>query len=196
MNDQVKNKRGISLSTQILIGLTLGLFVGLFFGDKASALAIISKAYIGLIQMSILPYMVASLMLGIGSLSYEKAKNLAITGGIVLVASWLLAFIIVFLMPFAFPSMKSGSFFSASLVEVAEVDFIDLYIPVNPFSSMARTVVPAAAVFSVAFGIALIGVPKKEPLLDQLDVLAGSLLRVNVFVIQLSPYGVFAKIKS
>jgi Na+/H+-dicarboxylate symporter len=52
MNDQVKNKRGISLSTQILIGLTLGLFVGLFFGDKASALAIISKAYIGLIQMS------------------------------------------------------------------------------------------------------------------------------------------------
>jgi len=53
MNDQVKNKRGISLSTQILIGLTLGLFVGLFLGDKASALVIVSRAYIGLIQMSI-----------------------------------------------------------------------------------------------------------------------------------------------
>ena len=67
MSDQAKNKRGISLSTQILIGLAVGLFVGLFFGDKASVLAIVGKAYIGLIQMSILPYMVVSLMLGIGT---------------------------------------------------------------------------------------------------------------------------------
>jgi len=192
MNDQVKNKRGISLSTQILIGLTLGLFVGLFFGDKASALAIISRAYIGLIQMSILPYMVASLMLGIGSLNYEKAKNLAITGGIVLVASWFLAFIIVFLMPFAFPSMESGSFFSASLVEIAEVDFIDLYIPVNPFSSMARTVVPAAAVFSVAFGIALIGVENKRSLLDILAATSKTLSRIAMMVVKVTPIGVFA----
>ena len=108
-------------------------------------------------------------MLGIGSLSYEKAGNLAITGGIVLLVSWFLAFTIVFLMPLTFPSMEAGSFFSTSLVEVAEVDFIDLYIPVNPFSSLARTVVPAAAVFSVAFGIALIGVENKMGLLDVLD---------------------------
>ena len=96
MNDHVKNKRGISLSTQILVGLAFGLFVGVFFGEKASVLAIVGKAYIGLIQMSILPYMVVSLMLGIGSLSYEKAGRLALTGGIVLVASWFLAFAIVF----------------------------------------------------------------------------------------------------
>lgn len=131
MNDQQKSQRGISLSTQILIGLGFGIVVGLFFGDKASALAIVGRGYIGLIQMSILPYMVVSLMLGIGSLSYEKAGKLAITGGIVLVASWLLSFTMVFLMPLAFPAIKGGSFFSPSLVEVAEVDFIDLYIPVK-----------------------------------------------------------------
>ena len=192
MNDQVKNKRGISLSTQILIGLTLGLFVGLFFGDKASVFAIVGKAYIGLIQMSILPYMVISLMLGIGSLSYEKAGKLAITGGIVLVASWFLAFTIVFLMPLAFPSIKSGSFFSTSLVEIAEVDFIDLYIPVNPFSSLARTVVPAAAVFSVAFGIALIGVENKQSLIDILAATSKTLTRIAMMVVKITPIGVFA----
>ncbi len=192
MNDQVKNKRGISLSTQILIGLTLGLFVGLFFGERASALAIVSRAYIGLIQMSILPYMVVSLMLGIGSLSYEKAGKLAITGGIVLVASWLLAFAIVFLIPLAFPSMESGSFFSTSLVEVAKVDFIDLYIPVNPFSSLARTVVPAAAVFSVIFGIALIGVETKQNLLEILTATSKTLTRVAMMVVKITPIGVFA----
>jgi Na+/H+-dicarboxylate symporter len=111
MNDQVKNKRGISLSTQILIGLTFGLFVGIFFGEKASALAIVGRAYIGLIQMSILPYMVVSLMLGIGSLSYEKAGKLAITGGIVLVASWLLAFTIVFFYAPCFSRHRGRLFF-------------------------------------------------------------------------------------
>jgi len=192
MSDQAKTKKGISLSTQILIGLTLGLSVGLFFGDKASVLAIVGKAYIGLIQMSILPYMVVSLMLGIGSLSYEKAGRLAITGGIVLVASWILAFAIVFLIPLAFPSIEAGSFFSASLVEVAEVNFIDLYIPINPFSSLARTVVPAAAVFSVAFGIALIGVENKQSLLDILATTSKTLSRIAMMVVKVTPIGVFA----
>jgi Na+/H+-dicarboxylate symporter len=192
MNDKVKKKKGISLSTQILLGLTLGLFVGLFLGDKASAFAIVGRAYIGLIQMSILPYMVVSLMLGIGSLSFEKAGKLAITGGIVLVASWFVAFIIVFLMPFTFPSIESGSFYSASLVEVAQVDFIDLYIPVNPFSSLARTVVPAAAVFSVAFGIALIGVEGKKSLLDILTAMSKALTRIAMMVVKITPIGVFA----
>ncbi len=192
MNDQAKKKGGISLSTQILVGLTLGVFVGLFFGDKASVLAIIGRAYIGLIQMSILPYMVVSLMLGIGSLSYEKAGKLAITGGIVLAASWFIAFTIVFLMPFAFPSMEAGSFYSSSLIEVAKVDFIDLYIPINPFSSLARTVVPATAVFSVAFGIALIGVENKQSLLDILAATSKTLTRIAMMVVKLTPIGVFA----
>jgi len=192
MNDQAKKKKGISLSTQILIGLTLGFLVGLFFGDKASVLAIVGKAYVGLIQMSILPYMVVSLMLGIGSLSYEKAGKLALTGGIVLLSSWFLAFAIVFIIPLAFPFIEAGSFFSTSLVEITEVDFIDLYIPVNPFSSMARTVVPAAAVFSVAFGIALIGVENKQSLLDILTATSKTLSRIAMMVVKLTPIGVFA----
>jgi len=191
-NSQKKNIKGISLSTQILIGLALGIFVGLFLGDRASPLAIVGKAYVSLIQMSILPYMVVSLMIGIGSLSYEKAAKLAISGGIILVISWFVAFAIVFLMPLSFPSMEAGSFYSSSLVEVAKVDFIDLYIPVNPFSSLARTVVPAAAVFSVVFGIALIGVENKKNLLDVLTTTSKTLTRIAMMVVKLTPIGVFA----
>jgi proton glutamate symport protein len=55
MNDERKPKRGLSLSTQILIGLSLGLMVGLFLGENASSLAVVGRAYIGLIQMSIMP---------------------------------------------------------------------------------------------------------------------------------------------
>ena len=180
------------LSTRILIGLVLGIFTGLFFGEGVSGLAIVGRGYVGLLQMSILPYMVVSLIGGIGQLSYEKAGNLAITGGLILVGSWVLAFFVVFAMPLAFPPSEAGSFYSPSLVKPADVDFIDLYIPVNPFSSLARTVVPAAAVFSVAMGIALIGVKHKKPLLDVLTTTQEALTRVAMMVVQLSPFGIFA----
>ncbi len=187
-----KKKKGLSLSSQILIGLLLGVATGLFFGDKAGALEIVGRGYVGLLQMTILPYMVVSLIAGIGSLSYDKAGNLALTGGVVLVGSWVLAFVIVFLMPLAFPSTVGGSFYSPSLVKAADVDFIDLYIPVNPFSSLSRTVVPAAAVFSVAVGIALIGVDNKRNLLDVLDAISKTLTRVAMMVVRLAPFGIFA----
>ena len=87
---------------------------------------------------------------------------------------------------------RSRSFYSHSLVEVAQVDFIDLYIPINPFSSMARTVVPAAAVFSVAFGVALIGVENKQSLLDILAATSRTLTRIAMMVVRVTPIGVFA----
>ena len=144
------------LAKQIVIGLLLGVATGFFLGDYARPFGIVGKAYVGLLQMTILPYMVFSLIAGIGQLSYKKAARLARTAGLMLVGSWLLAFGVVFLMPLAFPSSEVGSFYSPNLVQAAEVDFIDLYIPVNPFSSLARTIVPAVTVFSIATGIALI----------------------------------------
>ncbi len=125
-------------------------------------------------------------------MSYDKATRLAITGGIVLLASWVLAFAVVFTMPLVFPTMEAGTFFSASLVEVKKVDFIDLYIPINPFSSLARTVVPAAAVFSVAFGIALIGVEDKKTLFGILTAVSKTLTRIATMVVKITPTGVFA----
>ena len=102
------------------------------------------------------------------------------------------SFIIVFLIPLAFPTIEAGSFYSPNLVEIADVDFIDLYIPVNPFSSMARTVVPAAALFSVVFGIALIGVENKQSLLNILDATSKTLTRIAMMVVKVTPIGVFA----
>jgi len=191
---QTKNKRrsGMNLSTQILLGLVLGVLAGLFFGEDAAALKVVGQAFIGLIQMSILPYMVVSLIGGIGGLSYTSAANLAKTGGLVLLASWLLAFFVIFALPMAFPPIEAGSFYSPSIVAPAEVDLIDLYIPVNPFSSLARTVVPAAAVFSVFCGVALIGVEKKQGLLDVLAATSETLTRVAGIVVRLTPIGVFA----
>ena len=96
MGEQHRKKTRSRLSTYILAGLILGVAYGLFFGEFAGNLAIVGKAYVGLLQMSILPYMVVSLIGGIGHLSYDSAKRLALTGGAVLLGSWLLAFAVIF----------------------------------------------------------------------------------------------------
>jgi hypothetical protein len=99
----------------------------------------------------------------------------------------------VLLTPLAFPDWPSASFFSTSLVEEAKpVDFLKLYIPANPFASLANGVVPAIAVFSILIGVALIRVKNKRVLLEPLSAIAEGLMGATGFVARLAPYGVFA----
>ena len=72
------------------------------------------------------------------------------------------------LFPLMFPPNQNASFFSTTLLEEREpFDFLSLYIPTNPFYSLANNVVPAVVLFSIVVGVALIGVPNKAPLLDR-----------------------------
>ncbi|MBL0699345.1 MAG: cation:dicarboxylase symporter family transporter, partial [Desulfosarcina sp.] len=73
--DKSRNKRfRLSLSTNILIGVVLGGVCGIFFGEYCAFLQIFGDAFIKLLQMTILPYIVVSLILGIGGLTYEQAR--------------------------------------------------------------------------------------------------------------------------
>ncbi len=193
MATETKKKFRLSLSGSILLGFMLGILCGLFFGEYCAGLKIFGDAFIKLLQMSILPYIVVSLMVGIGRLSYQEAKVLAIKAGSLLLVFWGIALAVIFLMPLAFPSVETASFFSTSLVKAKEqVDFLELFIPSNPFSSLANDVIPASVLFSIAVGIGLIGIKEKHKLIDDLAILATALSRVANFVVYLTPIGVFA----
>ena len=45
----------LNLSTSILLALVLGIGTGLFFGERCATLQIIGDAFIGLIQMTVIP---------------------------------------------------------------------------------------------------------------------------------------------
>ncbi len=193
MATETKKRFRLGLSGSILLGFVLGILGGLFFGEYCAGLKIFGDAFIKLLQMSILPYIVVSLMVGIGRLSYQQAKVLAIKAGSLLLVFWGIAFAVIFLMPLAFPSVETASFFSTTLVKVKEqVDFLELFIPSNPFSSLANNVIPASVLFSIAVGIGLIGIKEKHKLIDDLAILATALSRVANFVVYLTPIGVFA----
>ncbi|MDJ0895624.1 MAG: cation:dicarboxylase symporter family transporter [Alphaproteobacteria bacterium] len=187
----------MTLATQVLLGMLLGIAAGAFFGEEVAFLKVGGQAFIMLLQMTVIPYMTVALMVGIGQLTYADAKRLALSGGAVLVILWGIGLTLVFLSPLAYPNWPSASFFSASLVEEpVTIDFLNLYIPANPFNSLANAIVPAVVVFSVLVGLAMIGVENKAALLEPLSAMSDVLMRITGFVANLAPYGVFAIIAS
>jgi len=193
MVEKTKKKFRLSLSTNILIGMVLGILCGILLGEYCAPLQIFGDAFIKLLQMAILPFIVVSLISGIGRLSFDEAKVLGIKAGLWLLVFWGIAFAVVLIMPLAYPTLESASFFSTSLVEAKkEIDFLDLFIPANPFGSLAKNVIPASVLFSLSVGIALIGIKGKQVFIDPLSVLSAALARVATFVVYLTPVGVFA----
>ncbi|AZQ63339.1 cation:dicarboxylase symporter family transporter [Flammeovirga pectinis] len=190
-----KEKKPMTLSTKILIGLFSGIALGLFLGEYAGHLEIVGDAFIGLLQMTVLPYIVFSLIVNIGRLSLEEGRKL-ITQGIKFLSLLLaIGIAVVMILPFAFPEWKSANFFSTSFVTPPpEVDFLKLYIPSNPFFSLAESKVPAVVLFSILVGIGVMQIngKDKEILLNSLDAFNKALNQVNKLVVKLTPAGVFA----
>ncbi|WNJ18511.1 cation:dicarboxylate symporter family transporter [Pontibacter sp. G13] len=189
--DQATNPGG--LSVKILIGLILGILMGLFFGDRVASLKFVGDVFIGLLQMTVLPYILISLIVNIGRLSLKEGKKLITNGLMFMGLLLLIGLAAIVLLPLAFPEWHSASFYSASLIDPpAQIDFLSLYIPANPFSSLANSMVPAVVLFGIFMGIGMMNVPGKERVLEFLDIFNEGLNHVNKLIIKLTPYGVFA----
>jgi Na+/H+-dicarboxylate symporter len=183
----------MSSSTKILVGLAAGVVVGLFFGEHAAVLKFVADGFVKLLQMTVLPYITLSIITSLGALSFDQVKTLGLRAGTVLIGLWCLALVFTFLIPFAFPDIETASFFSATLVERRPpFNFVDLFIPSNPFYALSNNVVPAVVLFSVFVGVALIGVERKQTALDVFGVAKEALSSATKFVVSLTPYGIFA----
>ena len=183
----------ISTTRNIVIGIALGIATGLFLGEKADFFQFAAEGYLRLLQMTVLPYVTISLITGIGGLDGERARRLFVRVGTLSLVLWALALGAVMLMQLTFPEVERASFFSTTLVENRPpLDFVALYIPSNPFHSLANNIVPAVVLFSIFLGVALIGIKRKQGLLDVLAVLERALKRANQFAVSLTPFGLFA----
>ena len=183
----------MSSSTKILVGLVCGVIVGLFLGEYAGFFKVAADGYVKLLQMTVLPYITISIITSLGALSYDQVKTLGLRAGAVLIGLWSIALVFTFFIPLAFPETETASFFSTTLLERRPpFNFVDLFIPSNPFYSLANNIVPAVVLFSVFLGVALVGVERKQALLDVFAVAKDALSRATKFVVGLTPYGIFA----
>jgi Na+/H+-dicarboxylate symporter len=182
-----------SLFSLILVAVALGVGCGLFFGDYCAGLRVVGDIYVGLLQMTVLPYIVFALISSIGRLSLTEGKKLATVSISVLAVLWGIAILTVATMSLALPTQSTGAFFSTRLIEPQEsIDLVQLFVPSNPFGSLANNAAPAVVVFCIMFGAALVKVERKESLLKHFDTVVATLFRVNSFVVSLSPIGIFA----
>ena len=183
----------MTFSRQILAGLALGVTTGLFLGERAEALRWAADGFVKLLQMMVLPYVTVSIVASLGSLRREDLGVLGLRAAAVIGGLWLLALSFAFLLPLTFPSVQNASFFSSSLVERPPAfNFIDLYIPANPFKSLANNIGPAVVLFSLILGVAVSGVAGRDRLIEVLKVAREAISAATRMVTRLTPYGLFA----
>ena len=65
----------MGLSTRIFIGLGLGILTGIFFGELVAGLEIFGEIFIKLLQITVLPYIIVSLIAGFGRMHIGQARH-------------------------------------------------------------------------------------------------------------------------
>ncbi len=189
----VDKLKKLGSSSPVLVAFILGLVAGFVFGDLVAFLSVIGDAFISLLQMTIIPYVVVSLIFSLGSLSYEQVRTMGVKIGILLLIIWGVGLVAMYTIVLSFPEREAGTLFSTSFLEPVEpVDFIELYIPTNPFFSLSQSYVPAIVLFCIATGLALIGVKEKTSLMEQANALSKAFVTITQYIVKLMPIGIFA----
>ena len=188
-----KPKKKMSMSTLVLLSFAAGIAAGLFFGEMLAWMSVIGDAFIKLLQMTIIPYIIVSLISSLGSLTLVQAKSLGVKVGKLMLVIWMFGLLTMFLIKYSFPDWQAGEFFSlTALQDPNSINLLDVYIPSNPFFSLSNSYIPAIVLFCVATGIALISIDDKESLMRPMQLLGESFNKVTQSIVKLMPIGIFA----
>ncbi|MCP3852011.1 MAG: cation:dicarboxylase symporter family transporter [Gammaproteobacteria bacterium] len=178
---------------RVVLALILGISAGITFGEIMGSLEVIGNVYIRLLQMTVLPYVLVSIIGGLGRLDANMAGRIGMKAVRVILLIWLAVMLTLVLLPFAYPVWETAGFFSSSLVaEAVQFDFVQLYIPSNIFASLSNTIVPAVVLFSLLMGVSLISVKDKDTFINLTTAVGDTLMGVASFVAKLAPIGIFA----
>jgi proton glutamate symport protein len=138
-----------------------------FFGDSARVLQPIGDIYAKLLEVAVYPYLVCSLLHGLGRITPSAAWRLFRSAWIFCVAIWIVTFGVLILLAAGIPAAKPTAF-TPDTSSVGP-DLVDRLIPSDPFTALSRNYVPAVILFCLFFGIAMQTVKEKEALLSVLE---------------------------
>jgi Na+/H+-dicarboxylate symporter/ABC-type amino acid transport substrate-binding protein len=173
------------------LATVLGIFTGLFLGDLCKVFAPWASAYVMILKITILPYLVGAIIHGLGTLSSSQAKQILKKGVFFILLAWIINLGMIYLINFTFPQAKGGSAASFVTASAPSIDFAEILIPENIFYALANNIVPAVVVFSVLVGIALMHLKKKERLMFPLETIVDALTRVTAWISRITPIGTF-----
>ena len=204
-----------NLTTQIIIAMVLGAFLGIFihnnydapfakeFSDKIKILATI---FIRLVQMIISPLVFTTLVVGIAKLG--DIKTVGRVGGKALGWFFSASFISLLIGMFWVNILKPGEGLNLSDVDIASVaevtdkthsfsalNFIEHIFPKSIFEAMANNEILQIVIFSIFFGLAAASIGSyAKPVINALDKTSHIILKMVNYVMKFAPLGVFGAI--
>ncbi|MEM1153708.1 MAG: cation:dicarboxylase symporter family transporter [Pseudomonadota bacterium] len=179
------------LPAWVLLSAVLGIAAGALLGDSASLLQPIGTGYVLMMEIVVFPYIICTLLHGLGSLTTNTAMRLFKSSWLIYVGVWGITFFIIFLLSFAIPPAPPPSFIDAN-TPTKGLNLLEILIPSNPFVDLVQNHVPAVVVFSITFGIAIQRASNKEAFLSVLDVMRTASVTIWNWIVLLAPLGVFA----
>ncbi len=204
----------IQLPTKIFIGLILGGLAGILFQAEIVEIKPVGTAFLRLIQLIVVPLVLASLIVGTASLGDPKKLGRI---GLKTLSYYLIstAFAITIGLIFANvfhpgnsvpPEIKTqllqsysgeaGSKIGNLQQGVTPIQTILNIIPTNPIASLSQGKMLQIIFFSIITGIALTLIPKEkaDPVVRFFDGVTEAMIKIVLLVIKMAPYGVFALI--
>lgn len=181
----------LSLAVQMAIATLLGLICGLFFGDLCSIFAPYEKAYIMLLKITAVPYLIGAIIHGIGLLGLSQAKMILKKGAIFLSAAWIINISMIYLTYFIFPKAHANPLAGFIPGNAPSLNFAELLIPENIFYDLANNIVPAIVIFSILIGISLMHLKEKQTLMQGFHNLVEALTRITGWIAKITPIGTF-----
>jgi len=182
----------IPLSVQIISAMFIGLLLGYILSTPYSVINNIANAFVTLLQMTVLPYITLSLIVGLGGLSPDKAKKVSKQSLAIIIIMIMVVLFFIFSTPLAFPNWQHAEFYSVNTIKVAdEFNLVSLFISANPFSAFANTLIPAVVFFSICLGLGLMQIKAKRQTLLVLANLQQAVANINNFIMKFAPLGVF-----
>jgi Na+/H+-dicarboxylate symporter len=206
----------LKIYNKIFIGLALGIFSGLIFGEQIEIFLPVGKAFISLIKMIVVPLVFASLLVGTAGMNdIKKLGNIGIRTFVFYIGSTALAITLGLLIantirpgsdvPVEVQSelrqdyeQEAGEKVTQAINSPSMIDLLLNIIPENPAQSMAEGKMLQIIFFALITGAAVtfLNTEKKKIILTFFEGITDITLGIVDVIMKLAPYGVFALVAS
>lgn len=173
------------------IATVLGILCGFFFGDLCDVFAPYASAYIMLLKITAVPYLIGAIIHGVGQLSINQSKQILKRGLLFISLAWIINILIIYGINALFPYPKATQLGGYISGDIPQLNFADLLIPDNIFYDLSNNIIPAIVIFSLLIGIALMHLKEKTVIMRGVENLVEALTRITAWIARITPIGTF-----
>jgi aerobic C4-dicarboxylate transport protein len=201
----VRKRLSSSLYLQVLVAIAIGVIFGFVAPERAAAMRPLGDGFIKLVKMMIAPIVFTTVVVGIahmgamrdvGRIGFRALLYFEVVSTVALVIGLVVVTILrpgegVGFNP-ATADLSSVSAYTSGAQHLSTIDFLLNVIPDTIVGAFARGEVLQVLLFSVLFGLALLGLGERvSPLVTIISMISEGLFAVVGLIMRFAPIGAF-----